>query len=798
MRRGKTSFLLAVAAVMAGGGSQAQGAPQPRVYHLPTVQIRVSPLSATGVDIARWPHPVQVFDARSISAEGAADAVGALSRKATGVNVVNSQANPYQPTILFHGYEISPIQGTPAMLSVYVNGARFNQPFGDLAIWAALPDAAIKSMSLSDGNPVFGLNALGGAVDVRLKDGFTYQGGQAEAEAGSFGKWQGNVQYGRADGGFAAYADFGGTHEAGWRDLQSSDVENFYGDFGWRGAQAALHINATLANSALNGPGSVPVQLLAADPAAQFTGPNRISDKYARWQASLDDKFGTHDTLDAVMYYDYLREQLVNGNGPHDLPCGPGPDAGYLCQGGPGGNLSTMRSGGPIPDFQPVPDAFGYYAYGQLNVNTTNTNGYGGSVQITNDTPLAKWDNRLTAGVSFDGGFTKYDAAGYLGGLNQVTRVYMAPFGVPSPGYLLDEPGTVPVGVVVRNAYYGAYLSDTLNVTKRLAVTASGRFNMAEIGLHSQTPPDLNAQGTGLNGAHDYTHANPALAASYDFSPALTIYGGVSEANAAPTPAELSCASPQDSCSLANFESGDPNLKQIVAHTMEAGLRGGRQIWGGAFVTYDADYYDSVTSDDIEFLQSPYNPVGSGYFANVGNVQRTGFDIGGTVRFTDISVYADYSQIGASYRTQFIEQSNNPAADANGNITVRPGDHLPGISGQIYKCGGDVQITPRWHLGVSATAQGATYLYGDAANLTKPLPGYITADVTSDYQITHNVKVFVTIQNVTDTRYYNYGTFSPTGLQGGVYVGQAPGYNNPRSYSVAAPIGVFVGVRTKF
>ena len=34
-------------------------------------------------------------------------------------------------------------------------------------------------------------------------------------------------------------------------------------------------------------------------------------------------------------------------------------------------------------------------------------------------------------------------------------------------------------------------------------------------------------------------------------------------------------ASPAHSCSLANFFVGDPNLKQVVAQTVEAGLRGG-------------------------------------------------------------------------------------------------------------------------------------------------------------------------------------------------------------------------------
>jgi outer membrane receptor protein involved in Fe transport len=770
--------------------------PAPAVYQLQPIIITVSPISSSGIDITKWPHPVQVFGRQDIGAEGAASATATLGRKAAGVNIVNSQANPYQPTILYHGFEISPIQGTPAGLSVYVNGARFNQPFGDLAIWSLLPDEAIASLALEDGNPVFGLNALGGAVNVRMKNGFTDAGGEAELEGGSFGKIEGNLEYGRQAGDAAVYADLGETHEGGWRDAQSSDIQNFYGDVGWRGARAELHVNATLANSDLNGPGSVPVELLAADAAAQFTGPNRIADKYGKLSATLNDELTDATSIQAVLYDDNLRETLANGNGPNDLPCGPG--ATDLCEGGAGGSPSMTTGGAAIPNFLPNVEPGGFYAYSQLNLNTTNTNGYGASVQLTNTSPVFGLTNRVIAGVSYDGGFTKYGAAGYIGGITEFSRVYDTPPGIPDPGYVLDEPGTVPVDVVIRNEYAGAYASDTLNLSQKFAVTAAARFNIANIALHDQNAPDPNAPGGGLNGGHYYTHANPALGATYDLTPDLTVYGGYSEENAAPTPAELSCASPADSCSLANFMSGDPDLKQIVTRALEAGLRGSVTGPFGALVGYDADYYDTVTNDDIEFLQSPYNPVGEGYFSNVGNVRRTGFDLGGNVDAGSWRFYGNYALTEATYRSRFIEQSNNPAADANGNITISPGDHLPGIPQNLIKFGADDQITPAWHAGVSVTAQTATYLYGDEANLTAPLPGYAVVDLTTSYQLTPAWQIYGTVDNVTDTKYYNYGTFSPTGADGGVYVAQAPDYSNPRSYSIAAPIGGFAGVKLKF
>jgi outer membrane receptor protein involved in Fe transport len=794
-----------VAVMLAASAARAQTVPQapivvlpavpPASIHIKKIVVDASPLAGSGINIAKFPALVQVLDAKDISAGGTADAAQALNRQAAGVNLVNSQANPYQPNILYHGFELSPIQGTPAGLSVYVNGARFNVPFGDLAILSALPDDAIHTLSIEDGNPLFGLNALGGAVNIAMKTGFDYHGGEIELSGGSFGKIGANLQYGVQRGDMSAYVDLQERHEAGWRDLQSSDLQNFYGDLGWRGPHATLHINATVANSVLNGPGTVPVQILSVDPAAQFTGPNLIADKYAKLSATLNDRIGKDTSVQGVLYYDYLLEHLVNGNGPNDLPCGPGPDAGFLCQGGPGNPVSTTRGGAPIPNFLPQPGPGGYYQYGQLDLNSTNTNGYGGSVQLSNTTPVFGLHNHIIAGVSFDGGFTNYTAAAYDGGITALSRVFYTPPGIPTPGYIVDEPGTVPVGVVIRNEYYGAYLSDTLSLTDTLSITAGGRFNVANIALHDQDPPDPNAVGAGLSGRHYYEHFNPALGFADNITPLTTVYGGYSEANSAPTPAELSCASPLDSCALANFLSGDPNLRQVVARTVAVGLRGAMLGPLGSTFSYDADYFHTITNDDIEFLQSPYNPTGSGYFSNIGNVRRAGFDLQLRLDATRWHGYFSYSRIDATYQDGFTEQSNNPQADANGNITILPGDHLPGIPRNLFKLGGSYDVTPQWSVGVSGVAQTGSFLYGDGANLTPQLPGYFVLNLTTRYQLTKKLEIFGVVDNITDATYYNYGTFSPAG---GVYVAQDPGFSNPRSYSIAAPIAGVVGVKVRF
>ena len=111
----------------------------------------------------------------------------------------------------------------------------------------------------------------------------------------------------------------------------------------------------------------------------------------------------------------------------------------------------------------------------------------------------------------------------------------------------------------------GSIFADTLNLTSRLALTVSGRLNAALIDLSDQNGGDLS-------GHHSYTHFNPAAGVTYQLAPWLAAYAGYAVANRAPTPSGSFCAGPENSCSLANFFVGDPELKQVVAHTLEAGF----------------------------------------------------------------------------------------------------------------------------------------------------------------------------------------------------------------------------------
>jgi len=762
--------LVAIARAQDAAAPGQAGAP-PTV--LPPIEvIGASPLIGSGVDRNTVPAETQVLDSNDLKRTGTADLTRALDQQIGGVSLDSASGNPFQPTFFYHGYAASPLQGTPQGLAVYVNGVRFNQPFGDTVDWDLIPDIAIDRLNLAGSNPVFGLNALGGSVNLQLKSGFTYQGFEADLSGGSFGQVQGEFQYGRQADNTSTYVAGNVLHQNGWRDLQSSDLQNFYGDVGWRSERAEVHLNVTMAHDVLNGPGTSPVQLLAADPSAQFTAPNRISNQYAA--VSLNGNLDVTDTISvqALAYYRYFLQRVTNGNAPNNMPCNDG--SGLLCS---SPSVFSTTLGGAF-----IPDCLRGGPYSELDLQTTNTNAYGASVQATDTDTLFGLKNHVVAGVSFDGAQTLFSAASYIGGLTPLNRVFVG------PGVAIDEPGiNSPVRVAIGNAAYGIYAADTLNLTPRLALTVSGRFNAALIDLDDQNGGDLT-------GNHGYTHFNPAIGVTYQVAPWLTTYAGYAEANRAPTPAELSCAGPANSCSLANFFVGDPNLKQVVAHTVEAGVRGAVTPFDGVKVSYDLALFDSTLDDDIAFINSVTQ--GRAFFANVGRTRRQGIDAGVQVKTERWSAYIAYAYIDASYQTGFVEASgNNPAADANGNITIRPGDRLPGIPANQIKLGGDYKVTDRWTVGATALAASGAYLFGDEANLTPELPGYFTLNLSTTYQVTDHIQLFAWAQNVTDARYYTYGTFSPTSS---VFLAQAPGASNPRSYSPAAPIGGFGGVRITF
>jgi len=767
------ALVLVLSSVSAGAQDHSVGEALPELT-LPTVDVvGATPLLGSGVDRNKVPAETHILTDQDISRNGYPRALRALNEDVPGVTLDAAAGNPFQPNLLYHGFLASPLQGNPQGLAVYLNGARFNQPFGDTVNWDLIPDLAIERMELVGSNPVFGLNALGGALSVRMKDGFIYHGAEIDLLGGSFAHYQGNLQYGVQRDNVAAYVAVTGLHEGGWRDLQSSSLGNFYGDLGWRGNGGEAHINVTAAQTRLNGPGTSPVELLGVDPSAQFTAPNLITNKYT--QVNLTESYDINDTtsLQGLAYYTYFLQKVYNGNVPNLSPCNDG--SGLLCESP--GVVGTGINGEPIPDF------LNGGPYSDLDQQSTNTNGYGVSLQATNRNELFGRPNQLIAGFSFDGAQTLFGASTQIGGLSLSDRVFAG------PGITIDQTdGSIaPVRVAISDAYYGAFFTDTLDFTPQLSANVAGRYNLAHIDLSDQL-------GSALTGGHAYSRFNPSGGVTYKLLPGLTVYASYADANRAPTPAELTCSNAASPCSLANFFTGDPNLQQVVSHTIEAGVRSQFRPLEGTTVTSNIAYYRSTLNNDILFVNSPMQ--GRAFFQNVGTTLRHGVDLSLQAKTDRLLAWFAYSYIDATFQTGFTASSeNNPGTDAIGNIQVQPGNHLPGIPSNLWKLGVDYKMTDAWTVGGTGVAASGQFLFGDEANLTPKTPAYFVLNLHTSYQLTPHLQLFGLIENAFNTTYYTFGTFSPTSS---VPIVQAPGATNTRSYSPAAPIAGTVGIRLKF
>ncbi|RUP13033.1 MAG: TonB-dependent receptor, partial [Methylobacterium sp.] len=132
------------------------------------------------------PSTVETVTARQIEIDrGSDNVIATLARQTPGVNLNDSQGNSNRVDLSYRGFTASSVQGVPQGLAVYQNGVRINEAFGDVVNFDLIPPQAIQRIDVVTGNPVFGLNAIGGAVNIQMKNGFTWQGTEISAWGGS-------------------------------------------------------------------------------------------------------------------------------------------------------------------------------------------------------------------------------------------------------------------------------------------------------------------------------------------------------------------------------------------------------------------------------------------------------------------------------------------------------------------------------------------------------------------------------------------------------------------------------------
>ena len=781
-----SAITVAQTATTADGGTSLDA--NPRAAQV--VVIGTTPLPGAAIDIDKVPGNVQTLTAADLARGGTADVLGSLETQLASVNINDTLADPFQPDLLVRGFEASPVLGTPQGLAVYQNGVRINEAFGDAVNWDFFPDIAINRLDVVSSNPVYGLNALGGAVSVTMKNGFTNPGGDVEYSGGSFAQRSGEAQFGASNDNFGIYVAARDLNMLGWRVFAGDKLRQFYADLGARNDQWTFDVTYTHADDRLFGQGAAPVQELAINPGLVFTGPqdnlNRLDFVTANSTYTPTDNL----SLQGVVYYRHYTQTVANGNTTEYEECMPPQNTAIMCQ---SDGLTPIEDsfGKQIPD---ISDGGAKYI-GENDAELIGTQTVGGSIQLTGMYPLFGYTNQFTVGSSADIGHVNFYSAAQLGVINPQLTVLPSPYFVVTPE---SSPfGGTPTSLTAANRYYGVYATDTFDVTSQLSVTASGRYNGAQLFLH-----DL--LGTNLDGNDRFDHFNPAIGGTYKITPALTAYAGFSENNRAPDASEIECSNPLLPCLLPTNLAGDPpTLRQVIAHTYEAGLRGRFSLpeanLPGQFA-WNLSGFHTILDDDIYGISTS---VSTGFFQNIGQTRRQGLEGNLTYQSSRWSAYLNYSYVDATFLSPLVLNSpNNPFADANGNIHVEPGDELPLIPKDRVKLGLDFAVLPQWTVGASLVFVSDSFYKGDESNQNPELPGYHVFNLHSTVHITKHFDVYGMIDNVFNYRYTTFGLYSdPTGIGApGIPPGavtNGPGVDN-RFQSPAMPFAVFGGVRWSF
>ncbi|MFT5555572.1 MAG: iron complex outermembrane receptor protein [Bradyrhizobium sp.] len=743
---------------------------------------------ASLIDRDKVPSNTEVLTSDDFSRNYSTNFLDSVNRKLPGVTLTDETGNPFQRNLDYRGFVASPVQGTPQGIAIYQNGVRINESWGDVVNWDFIPEKAIDRVSLVPNNPVYGLNAIGGALSIQMKNGFTYQGSEAELFGGSYGRVQGSVQAGGQRDNISAYAAFESAYDRGWRDYANqSHINRMYVDVGARNDQTEFHVNFTGASNLLGNVAATPVEMLNQRWSSVYTWPQSTLLQLAFVNATLSHNFSDTWSFQGNAYFRGFRQSHVDGNGTNVQPCD---DPTTLCIG------DGLPIFGPA-DGPPTPNTLGNAFLGEVDRNQTATNSYGGTAQLTNSDQLFGHDNHVVMGVSVDHGNTKFTATSELG------TVAPNNLFVTGTGVFINQPdaGLSPVDLRATNTYTGVYLTDTFDVTNRFSVTAGGRFNYAQIDLKDQTGTnDL------LNSSNRFQRFNPVIGGTFKITPNLTAYAGYSEANRAPTPLELGCSDPNHPCMIDSFLVADPPLKQVVSHTVEAGLRGG---WGRdaktGVLSWGLGVFHTLSDDDIIRVASPLGVNNFGFFQNAGQTLRQGIEAKLDYRLDRWNAYANYTYVDATYRSAItLFSPNNPNAltnDAGAEfVNVSPGDHIPGIPAHRFKAGVDYNVTDAWKVGADVNVVGSQWLIRDDTNQSPKVPAYSVVNLHTSYQITKHIEVFGLINNVFNQHYYLSGTFFQTG--GFTSAGGLPNLmaqlSDPRTFVPGMPLAAYAGIRAKF
>jgi outer membrane receptor protein involved in Fe transport len=734
------------------------------------------------VDRDQLPYTVQAINGDDLRQANATNLTDYMTRNLAGVNANDIQGSPFQTDITYRGYRASSIPGVPQGLSVYLDGIRVNEPFGDVVSWDMIPEAALENVLLVSGaNPTYGLNTLGGTIAMTTRSGLTTQGFTADFSYGSWNRGRIDLSAGgKTEDGwhiFAAGTLFG---EDGWRDHSDGSLGNIFLKAGHADDTNSWDVSVLHGQSRLIGNGLLPSirvsggqtlpGLYETNPASVYTYPDRTESQLTQVALNGRHWFDAKTSLSAMAYLRNSRRDTVNGDvNPEYEEYADACEDGFNADGSPRGrDCSVTQAEGAA--LHPA----------VLNSTHMQQRSLGAALSFARETDK----HQISAGLTFDYSKISYAQYTQLADFTSDRGVVADP----------DAPTELFSGVNGSSRTFGLYASDTWALTPTTFLTGSARWNYANVNSTLR-----NSDGTDQpREAFTYTRVNPALGIAQKVGYGATLFAGWAQNNRVPTVLELGCANPDEPCRLPAGLQSDPYLKQVITQTFETGAR-----WSPSRDTdVSLAFYRASNHDDILFLRAPNTQ--QGYFANFDRTRNQGIDLAARQRLGPVTLRLAYSYLDATY------QSSGQLAVGERTINVTPGMRVAGVPRNTVKLSADWQAFPGFLLGADLIGVSDSVISGNEDGLrADPVAGrtprtadwstagYALVNLRASYRINKHVEVYARVTNLFNRRYETYGQIAEDVFPNGTLL--QPHINpqdaaSARFVAPGAPRGAWFGV----
>ncbi len=780
-------FSAAVSLLPAATCAAAAVANEPDTILPAVVIVATTPLPGAELDSNQIAAPTQTATAEQIAATHALELTAFMNRTLGSVYVNDVQNNPLQPDLNYRGYTASPLLGTPQGLSVYLDGVRLNQPFGDVVSWDLIPRQAIASLVLMPGsNPLFGLNTLGGALSLRTKDGHDAPALSVGLNYGSNDRRSVELETGgHSDAGLYWYGTANKLKEDGWRDFSPTDAGQVFAKLGFRNAASDIALSSAYADTDLTGNGLQDQQLLARDYDSVYTWPDNTRNR--SWLLNV---VGTHRVSDTLSlsgnaFYRHIRTSTMNGD-INDDSLGESlyqPSAAERAALAAGGYTGFPASGEtqantPFPSWRCIANILlnsepNEKCNGALNRSRTRQSDKGFSGQATFSNSLWDRDNQFTIGGVLGRSDTYFEQSSQFGYLSPDRGVVT----VSGPGAFADGSQNSENAFDARvdldggTRTHSLFVTDTIALTPAAHLTVSGRYDHTRLASFDNITA-VDEAGT-LTATHNFNRFNPGVGLTIDAAPGLTAYLGLNASSRAPSIIELGCADPDNPCRLPNAMAGDPPLAQVTTRNFEAGLRGR----AGDDLRWHVGAFRADNRNDIMFVAD--DTASFGYFKNFGKTRRQGIEAGVTAQVAALTVGANYTYLDATYRSEEEvagegNSSNDEGPGFEGAIEIEPGARIPLVPRHIFKAFVDWRLTPRVTANVDMQAISSSYARGNENNEHEPdgvyylgpgqSGGYALVNLGLEFRPVAALTMFVQVNNVLDRRYQSAAQLGSTGF----------------------------------